>query len=70
MQRSRTTSPPAAATASTHEDQDADAYGGCLRDLRQELLEPPELVFRGEPLRLIGAGRGRAVRDDAAAWFD
>jgi hypothetical protein len=70
MERSRTTSAAAADTASTLEDQDADGYGGCLRDLRHELLEPPEFVFRGEPLRLIGAGRARAIRDDAAAWFD
>jgi hypothetical protein len=72
MERSRTTSAVAADTASTHalEDQDADVYGGCLRDLRHELLEPPEFVFRGEPLRLLGPGRARAIRDDAAAWFD
>ena len=68
MERSAPTSAPA--TASAPEQRGADMYGGDLRDLRQELLEPPEFVFRGEPLRLIGAGRARAIRDDAAAWFD
>jgi hypothetical protein len=72
MERSRTTPASAAGTASTRalEEHDADVYGGHLRDLRQELLEPPEFVFRGEPLRLVDAGRVRAIRDDAAAWFD
>jgi hypothetical protein len=71
METSRTTSPPAAtASTSALEETDSDVYGGHLRALRQELLEPPEFVFSGEPLRLIGAGRVRAIRDDAAAWFD
>jgi len=71
METSRTTPPPAA-TASTPslEEPDADVYGGHLRALRQELLEPPEFVFAREPLQILGAGRARAIRDDAAAWFD
>jgi hypothetical protein len=70
MERSAPTSAPATASAPSPEQHGADMHGGDLRDLRQELLEPPEFVFRGEPLRLIGAGRARAIRDDAAAWFD
>jgi hypothetical protein len=34
------------------------------------LLEPPEFEFAREPLQILGAGRARAIRDDAAAWFD
>jgi hypothetical protein len=70
MQRPATTSAPATASTPSPEQHGADTYGGDLRDLRQALLDPPEFVFRGEPLRLIGAGRARAIRDDAAAWFD
>lgn len=72
MEQSRTTPASVAATASTPalEEDDADVYGGYLRDLREELLEPPELVFCREPLQVLGAGRARAIRDDAAAWFD
>jgi hypothetical protein len=71
MQTSRTT-PADAATASTPslEETDSDVDGGCLSALRQELLEPPEFVFSREPLQVLGAGRPRAIRDDAAAWFD
>jgi hypothetical protein len=72
MEQSRTTPASVAATASTPalEEDDADAYGSYLRDLREELLEPPELVSCREPLQVLGAGRARAIRDDAAAWFD
>jgi hypothetical protein len=47
-----------------------DALAGCLCDLRRELREPPELVLRGELLRVPGAGRGRAERDGVALWLD
>jgi hypothetical protein len=71
MERSRTTPPPAAtASTSSLEEQDSDVHGDHLRSLRQELLEPPEFVFSREPLQVLGAGRPRAIRDDAAAWFD
>jgi hypothetical protein len=66
METSRTTPPPAA-TASTPSLEETDSD---LRALRQELLEPPEFVFSREPLQVLGAGRARAIRDDAAAWFD
>jgi len=70
MEQSRTTPASAAASAPALEQHDADVYGDCLRDLRQELLDPPEFVFCREPLRILGAGRTRAIRDDAAIWFD
>jgi hypothetical protein len=71
MERSRTTPALAAATALTRSlaEHDADVYGGYLRDLRQELLEPPEFVRCDEPPQ-IGAGRDRAIRDGVAVWFD
>ena len=65
MKQSRTTPAPAL------DEHDADVYGDCLRDLRQELLEPPEFVFcGGESLRTLGAGHARAIRDGAPTWFD
>jgi len=72
MEQSRTTQASVAATASTPalEERDADVYRGYLRDLRQELLEPPRALFCREPLEVLGGGRARAIRDDAAAWFD
>lgn len=71
METSRTTPPPAAiASTPSLEETDSDVCGGYLRALRQELLEPPEFVFSREPLQILGAGRARAIRDDAAAWFD
>jgi hypothetical protein len=70
MQRSRTTPPPAGASTPSLEEKDSDVYCGCLRALREELLEPPEFVFSREPLQLLDAGRTRGIRDDAAAWFD
>jgi hypothetical protein len=69
MERSRTPPAPATAAASTTALRE-QAYGDDLRDLREELLEPPEFVFSREPLRILDAGRARAIRDDAATWFD
>ena len=71
MQRPLDTPGPGARTvpAGTLEEHDADVYAGCLRDLRQELLEPPEFGLFDGPLQVLGAGRDRPTRDDLALWF-
>ena len=61
MARSRTTPASGADAASKRslEEHDAELYARYLRDLRQELQDPPELVLWEEELRalgLIGAG--------------
>jgi hypothetical protein len=48
---------------------DAGVYAGYVRDLRQELLEPPEFVLCDEPLRPPGSGRGRVTGDGVADWL-
>jgi len=51
-------------------ERDADVYAGYLSDLRQDVLEPPELVLCAPPLQPRGAGRARAVRDGVADWLE
>jgi hypothetical protein len=72
MQRPLGTSAPGLCTVSACrlEEHDADMYAGCLRDLRQELMEPPEFGLFDGPLQVLGAGRDRPIRDDLALWFD
>jgi hypothetical protein len=72
MERSGNTSAPPASTvaACSLAEHDAPAYAACLRDLRQALLEPPELVLFGGRLQVLGAGRDRPVHDDLVLWFD
>jgi hypothetical protein len=60
---------PAAATRSHERHDDADVYGGCLRDVRQQLLEPPEFMLRSELLQPDGAGRDRPIHDGPVIWF-
>jgi hypothetical protein len=66
------TSPPAAGTTSNRafDEHDASVYADYLRDLRQELLEPPEFVLRAEPLQSVGPRRGRVIWDGVAVWLD
>lgn len=66
MARTRTVSPPAVRTASTHP---LDDHAVWLCDLRQELVEPPEFVLRAEPLPDFGADRGRVISDGVALWL-
>jgi hypothetical protein len=72
MQRPLDTPSPGArgVPACTPEQRGADVYAGCLRELRQELLEPPEFLLFAGPLQVLGAGRDRPSRDDLALWFD
>jgi hypothetical protein len=48
---------------------DAGAYAAYVRDLRQELLEPPEFVLCDEPLRPLGSRRGRVIGDGVFDWL-
>jgi len=72
MQRPLDTPAPGACSvpACTLQEHRADVYADCLRDLRQELLEPPEFLLFAGPLEVLGAGRDRPSRDDLALWFD
>jgi hypothetical protein len=66
MARPHTASPPAARTASARVLDDDAVY---LRDLWQELVEPPEFLPRAEPLPDFGADRGRVSWDGVAVWL-
>lgn len=72
MQRPLDTPAPGACTvaACTLEERAADVYAGCLRALRRTLQEPPEFLLFDGPLRVLGAGRDRPLRDDLVLWFD
>ncbi len=72
MQRPLDPPAPGACTvaACTLEEHGADVYAGCLRDLREALLEPPEFLLFDGPRQALGAGRDRTLRDDLVLWFD
>jgi len=72
MARSPMTSAPASRAVAERslDEYDADLYAGYLRDLRQELQEPPELLPCHEPLLVHGSGRGRVTHDGVAVWFE
>jgi hypothetical protein len=57
-------------TAVAGEERAANVYAGYVSDLRQELLEPPEFALCRELLPARRSGRGRAVRDGVADWFE
>jgi hypothetical protein len=52
------------------EERDADVYARYLRDLKQQLLEPPELVLDKADLQTLGSGRGCVIRDGVAVYYD
>jgi hypothetical protein len=66
------TSPSAVDVASEHspEADDADVYACHLRDLRQELQEPPEFVLCDEFVPAARSRREYVIRDGVALWFD
>jgi hypothetical protein len=66
------TSPSAVDVASERSPDagDADVYASHLRDLRQELQEPPEFVLCDEFVPAARSRRDDVLRDRVALWFD
>lgn len=70
MARSSPPSVARTAPARSLAEYDAGVYADYLRDLTQELREPPDFVLRAEPVQVPGPRRGRVIHDGVALWLD
>jgi hypothetical protein len=52
------------------EDHDSDVYARYLRDLKQKLDEPRDIVLHKEDLEALRSGRGAVNRGGVAVYYD
>jgi hypothetical protein len=52
------------------EDHDSNEHAAYLRDLKQQLERPREIVLCQEDLEALGSGCGCVIRDGVAVYYD